>query len=238
MRRLRLRRGWGLLSALMCVVLLGACGGEAAAPPIVEEEQPQEQPEQEVRVLNLTSAEVGAHLEREPYEFTLPSSLAASGDPVLAALPARAVLSSGNVYSPAEGSPTGETMWLHVFTDESAEAALGFVEYAAAQPPTVFNVLARHHDFVDAAFLPPPAAGDAAVSIELIHGHAYSCFRSNLLIFAQGRVLIFLSTTIEITGEQEAGPSGRGHCDLARIEAALTDLEAVAGVISDWLAGS
>ena len=256
----RIRLGWfGLIAAVLSVLavaaVLSACGGDEddaveppAEPPAQSEsqnanEESAEQSEEETvreRVLTLTSADAGEHLEARSYAAGLPSWLEASEDRMLSSLPGRALAVSGIVFSPSGDSPTGETLWLHVFTDESAEAASDWVKYAASQPPQLVSVIVPHHELFEARFMPAPLVGDASVAIELFHGHSGICVRSALLVFAQEGVLVFLFNSIEITSGNvgAAVRSGGGipsQCEVGRAANRLTDVEAIADLISERL---
>ncbi|MDE2986837.1 MAG: hypothetical protein OXT70_02140 [Chloroflexota bacterium] len=212
---------------------------EDVDPPVVE--QPAEQTVRE-RQLTVTSADVGAHLEEKSYAAGLPSWLEASEDRSLSSLPGRSLTSSGIAFSPSDESPTGETFWLHVFTDQSEESAADWVKYVASQPPDLAGVIVPHHRLFASSFLPAPLVGDASVAIELYRGHAGICVRSALLVFAQGRDLVFLFTSIEITTDDTAPADGGGriglpaHCDESAVDTRLTDLNAIAELISERLA--
>ena len=209
-----------------------------------EEEPVALQPAQQMvreRQLTITSADVGAHLEERSYAAGLPSWLEASEDRSLSSLPGRSLTSSGIAFSPSDESPTGETFWLHVFTDQSEDSAADWVKYVASQPPDLAGVIVPHHRLFAASFLPAPLVGDASVAIELYRGHSGICVRSALLVFAQGRDLVFLFNSIEITSEADAAarPSGRiglpAHCDLSAVDSRLTDINAIAHLISERL---
>ena len=202
-------------------------------PPLPVLEPPKE--------LNLKSEDVGAHLEKKTYAAGLPSWLEASDDPMLAALPARAFASSGVVFSPSDESPTGETLWVHVFNDESEAMASDWVRYMASQPPTLVGVIVSHHELFGADLLPEPQVGDASVAIELFHGHSDICLYSTLLVFAQEHVLVFLFNSIEVTratDDAAQAENGRGlplHCNVAAAMNGLTEITAIAALISERL---
>ncbi len=253
------------LAALISIAAPAACGGEPSAsdetPQQTQTQQEQAesqlesqqasagQPAVRERVLNVTSAEVGAHLRKAPYDVPLPSWLLALDDPILQDLPKRALAESGNFYSKADDSPTGESLWLHVFTDESHEQASDWVRYLAMQPLALFEfLLVEEQQLFAATFLPDPNIGDVALSIELLHGHSHICLRSHLLVFAQDGVLVFLFTSLELTAvSQQSGVSRQSgqrrpvggnpaeQCDRSRAAAALTDNVAIARIISGWL---
>lgn len=249
-----------LLLVLSAVCLwITACGG-GEAQTAEQSESPQDQQQVQVqgqeeqsdaeesplreRVLDIPAAVIGDHLVRQPIEAGLSDWLLASRDPVLAELPERARFASGNLYSAAADSPTGETFWLHIFTDETFEGAMQWVEYAAEQDPSddgsLARELVRHHERYAASRLETPELGEAALAVELLHGHSGICVRSHLLVFAQEGVVMFLFASIEITGEPNPSlrmPSGAAdNCDIARAAAALTDNRSIARWISEWLA--
>ncbi len=243
-----------LLLVLSVVCLwISACGGDEAQTaeqtetPQVEEQEEQSDAEASglrERVLDIPAAVIGEHLVRQPIEAGLSDWLLASRDPVLAELPERARFASGNLYSAAADSPTGETFWLHIFTDETFEGATAWVEYAAEQDPSddgsLARELVRHHERYAASRMETPELGEAALAVELLHGHSGICVRSQLLVFAQDGVVMFLFASIEITGEPNGSlrmPSGAAdNCDIARAASALTDDRSIARWISEWLA--
>ncbi len=193
------------------------------------------------RVLTVTSEDVGAHLEPRSYAAGLPSWLEASEDRMLSSLPGRSLAVSGIAFSPSDDSPTEETLWLHVFTDETEESAADWVKYLASQPPQLASVIVPHHELFDARFLPAPVIGDASVAVELFHGHGGICVRSALLVFAQGRVLVFLFNSIEITSSTPASQTAQGpgitpeHCEIEQASSRLTDIDAIGQLISGRL---
>ena len=252
------RTAWlGLLGLVASgALVLAACGdnGDVGNPdPSGPEPQVDQQPEttdQPVqpagdtvreRVLTVTSEDVGAHLEPRSYAAGLPSWLEASEDMMLSSLPGRALAVSGIAFSPSDDSPTEETLWLHVFTDVSEASSADWVKYLASQPPQLASVIVPHHELFDAEFLPAPVVGDASVVIELFHGHSGICVRSALLVFAQGPVLVFLFNSLEITsataGSQTPQSDGTipPHCEVERASDRLTDISAIAQLISDRL---
>ena len=251
-------RFWfGLLGLLACCALaLTACGddGDVTDPePSGTELQVEEQtenPDQAAqpdgdamreRVLTVTSEDVGAHLEPRSYAAGLPSWLEASEDPNLSSLPGRSLAVSGIAFSPSDDSPTEETLWLHVFSDESEESATDWVKYLASQPPQLASVIVPHHELFDARFLPSPVVGDASVAIELFHGHSGICVRSALLVFARGAVLVFLFNSIEITSATVASQTAQSaglipqHCEVELAANRLTDIDSIAHLISERL---
>ena len=240
-----------VLFALALLALAAvACGGEPSIPQQAMTEQQSQESQSEddeplrERVLEIPANVIGAHLSKQPIEAGLSDWLLASRDPVLADLPERALFASGNLYSAATDSPTGETFWLHVYTDNTFTGATEWVEYVAVQSPSDEDSLARelvrHHDRYTAEALPNPELGDASAAVELLHGHRGICVRSRLLVFAQDGVIVFLFGSIEITGDPDQSaqlPSGAAdNCDVSRAEAALTDSLSIAQWISDWLA--
>lgn len=242
------------VAVLVAMSLIAACGSDEEVQqldPGPSQTQPQVLPEedsspsqsagQDIREweFSVASTDVGAHLEEKSYAAGLPSLLEASEDRMLSSLPGRALASSGIHFSDSEDSPTGETLWLHVFTDQSAESAVEWVKYVASQPPALTGILVPHHELFQARFEPAPLVGDASVSIHLLHGHSGICVSSTLLVFAQTRVLILLFNSIEITGDLEqttAADTGDGvpaHCQITAADNRLTDLEGIAQLISE-----
>ena len=245
----------GCLILVAATLMLGSCSDDGANVPVQpqaapeEQEQDQNSPvvdqpaEQTVRErqLTITSADVGAHLEEKSYAAGLPSWLEASEDRSLSSLPGRSLTSSGIAFSPSDESPTGETFWLHVFTDQSEDSAADWVKYVASQPPDLAGVIVPHHRLFAASFLPAPLVGDASVAIELYRGHSGICVRSALLVFAQGRDLVFLFTSIEITTDDNGSTQADtriglpAHCDQSAVDTRLTDIDAIARLISERL---
>ena len=246
------------LLAIGALVILSSCRDNNSNPPVEpevgqeveqqgEDEPVVEQPAEQVvreRQLTITSADVGTHLEEKSYAAGLPSWLEASEDRTLSSLPGRSLTSSGIAFSPSGESPTGETLWLHVFTDQSEESAADWVKYVASQQPDLAGVIVPHHRLFAASFLPAPLVGDASVAIELYRGHSGICVRSALLVFAQGRDLVFLFTSIEITTDDD-GSTQTGtriglpaHCDRSAGDQRLTDINAIARLISERLSAS
>lgn len=245
----------GCLILFAVTLLLSSCGDDDSTVPVppqvapeVEEEEEDsvvvDQPAEQIvreRQLTITSADVGAHLEEKSYAAGLPSWLEASEDRSLSSLPGRSLTSSGIAFSPSDESPTGETFWLHVFTDQSEESAADWVKYVASQPPDLAGVIVPHHRLFASSFLPAPLVGDASVAIELYRGHAGICVRSALLVFAQGRDLVFLFTSIEITTDDNGSAQDGAriglpaHCDLTAVDTRLTDIDAIARLISERL---
>ena len=249
-----MRRAWRGLFALMagCLIAVTACGGERPGPPDQSQPptpaeqqdgdgQPQSQPDGEMvreRVLTVTSDDVGAHLEPRSYAAGLPSWLEAAEARELSTLPGRALAVSGIAFSPSDDSPTEETLWLHVFTDESEESAVDWVKYVGSQPPELMSIIVPHHELFAASFLPAPVVGDISIAIELYHGHGGICVRSSLLVFAQERVLVFLFNSIEITGQRpdtQAEGALPAHCEVRQVASRLTDINAIAQLISERL---
>lgn len=256
-----LRRRWrpqpilrvaGLLLALAALTFWSVSCGDDGMDSTPEPPQQQSQEEQitqqqeaplRERVLEIPEDVVGAHLTKQPIEAGLSDWLLAARDPVLAELPERALFASGNLYSAASDSPTNETFWLHIYTDDTFDGATQWVEYVAAQSPaeddSLPRELVRHHDRYTAMALPDPGIGDASLAVQLLHGHSGICVRSQLIVFAQDGVIVFLFTSIEITGESSATaqtPSGAAdNCDISLADAVLTDTISIARWISGWL---
>lgn len=245
------RRAWVWLALALCAASMAlAC---SADPSTVDRQNGQQQsdngtmpevvrngddpPPNEYEFV-VTSADVGEHLEATTLQVGLPLWLAASADPMIAGLPQRVETSSGVHFQPGPSNTTGEIFWLHVFTDESSDTAATWVKYLASQPPSLARFTVERHELFAASFRPTPVVGDAAVSIELLHGHSGGCWRSELLIFAKGRVLVFLKTAIEITRDEPTSGSlsdGTSQCDEAKSASQLTDIEAIAHLVSDRL---
>ena len=246
----------GVIAGGLIVVAVGiaACGGgDGTSPPTSSDSDRQDQTDDDQsqtpsaeqivreREFSISSSDVGEHLEEKSYEVGLPYWLEASDEEELAALPTRALASSGIFFSPSPESSTQETLWLHVFTDESDDSAVDWVKYVASQPESLASAIVWHHELFAARLSPAPVVGDASVSIEMFHGHGGLCLRSGLLIFAQERVLVFLFNSIDITiatdGPQPApGDDGiPAQCAVAGAVKRLTDNDEIALLISERL---
>ena len=223
--------------ASVCAVLLAlallapACSGGAERPPAPpQSSQPGQPPEQSaaaqqqtepppVQRLPLTAEDLGGHLEATEFGAGLIEWLTMLPDPLLAALPRRALGDDGRAFSPSAASTTGETFWGHVITDVSAESAAEWVRYLAGLPPAAaLSFTSPDNDLFEARVRPAPALGAAAHYIELLHGHSGGRFRTEVIIFAQDAAVVFLRSS-----RRAERPS-------------LTDLPAVARLISARLA--
>lgn len=229
-------RRLGAALALVLVALLGGgCGDEPTPPPRQQAQQsepgdqsqaqaepsnPAQQaaPAPPVLTIDLTAADVGPHLEETTLLAGLPHDLAEMSDPVLSALPQRARASAGKLMQPSSPAETGETFWMHVFSDLSAQSATEWVQYLAGLPAgTALAFTIPQHQLFESRFRPLPALGDAAVSVELLHGHEGGRWLTQLVVFAQDGAIVFVKSS-------------------RREEfAALTDVDAVAALISERL---
>ena len=245
--------GMGVWLIVCWAAVLTACGGENAGDQAASQAEEQVQSQSgdapgrsgggaaREREFTFTSADVGAHLEEKSYEVGLPFWLEASGDETLASLPMRALASSGIFFSPTPESATQETLWLHVFTDAAVDSAVDWVKYAGSQPQALASAIVWHHDLFEIRLAPAPVVGDAAVSLELFHGHSGLCLRSGLLVFAQSGVLVFLFNSVEITSRtdgSQTATSGGGiprQCEVERAAERLTEIEAIGHLISERL---
>ena len=253
--RRALRAALLAIAALGSALLLGCGGAEPEPGPQVvaqqavqEEDQQSSEPGQgdaessDGYTLVIPNEVVGLHLVPTDIHVPVDLLLAASEDPVLAAWPARTRASVGTLFQPSEDSPTEESFWLHVFTDQTSEAAIEWVDYLAAQPPTLAGFLVPHHDVFEARFRPPPEVGDTGAAIVLLHGHRGGCWRSELVVFAQDRRVVLLRNTFEITtdeiGAASAGSAAGELCDETKSARQLTDLDAIAQFISEQLASA
>ena len=216
-------------------------GGQTSVPPI---EQPDPEPDPEASpddgyTLEVPIEDVGEHLAPTEFEASVASLLEASADGVVAALPARAKASVGKLFQPSVDSPTQESFWLHVFTDQSTQDAIDWVKHLGSQDPSLARFLSPHLEVFQARFRPVPVVGDASVSVELLHGHSNGCWRTDLLVFAQDGLVVLLRNAIEVTREDEgsAQSSARGValCKEAGAVAPLTDIDAIARAISERL---
>lgn len=230
--------------AAACAVAAG-CSGDAVAPAPAEPEEPQvveeleEDPGQaeDVRAapaepilweVPISAADIGGHLSDSQFAAGLPSLLSELRDPVLAALPARALYDAGVVLSPSATSTTNETLWVHVITDESADAAAEWVRYLAERPASAaLQFTSPQHDLFDARKLDAPAAGDASATFELLRGHSGGRWRTTVAVFAQDTAVVFLVLPRRSSAGALSEPEPPG--------AVLTDLEAAAALASERL---
>ena len=226
----------GAALALVLVALLGGgCGGEPTPPPPQQAQQSepddqspaqagssnpaqQETPAPPVLTIDLTAADIGPHLEETTLLAGLPLDLAEMSDPVLSDLPQRARASAGKLMQPSSQAETGETFWMHVFSDLSAQSATEWVQHLAGLPAgTALAFTSPQHQLFESRFRPLAALGDAAVSVELLHGHEGGRWLTQLVVFAQDGAIVFVKSS-------------------RREEfAALTDVDAVASLISERL---
>ena len=234
------------VSAVLALVV--ACGGDAedsdGAQPVTPVNGSEDDlegvgaiPPNAELVLVINSEDIGAHLVPTGHAVDLGYLLESSDDPHVVALPLRATADSGQFFEPSLDSPTDESFWVHVFTDVSEEAAREWVQYVAAQPPSLAHLIVPHHDLFDAGFQTAPAVGEAAVSIALLHGHSGGCWRSDLAIFAQAGAIVFLRNSIEVPRLTASGASGasEGPCDSEHAPESLSDINAIAELISERL---
>ena len=242
---------WLVLAGLIAIAawaaaMAAACNGDVQPPEPDQVDQTQtEQPPPDQSTpstlqpstgftLEVPDEVVGEHLEATGISVPLDLLLQESDDAEVGALPQRAKASVGLLYQPTLDSQTQETFWFHVITDESEQAAVDWVKYLASQPPSLMRFIAPHPDLMSAEFRPTPVVGDAAVSIQLISGHSGGCWLSELLVFAQRNALVFLKNAIEITA-QEGNVEGPALCDETRAQFQLTDIDAIARLISERL---
>ncbi len=225
LRRIANRWTWLLLvGALYAIGVVAGCADPVPMPGSTANRQPVESAPADGLTLVVS---VGDHLEETEFEVDLQSELEASEDAELVALPGRSKDSAGKLYSPSQNSPTEESFWIHVFTDQSMEAAIEWVRYLASQPPASARIIVpQNHDLFAAAFQGAPNVGEASVSIELLHGHSTRCWRSALLVFAQNGVIVFMKSALPIGNT----------CDDSAAIAPLTDMNQVAFDISEQLA--
>ena len=242
---------WLIAAGLIAIVALIAATGsgcnENGQPPdpTPQVDPPTEQPPPDLPVtqvlepsegftLEVPDEVVGEHLESTGISVPLELLLQEADDPQVGALSRRAKESVGLLYQPTTDSPTQETFWFHVITDEAQQSATDWVKYLASQPPALMRFIVPHPELFSAEFRPTPVVGDAAVSIQLISGHSGGCWLSELLVFAQRNALVFLKNAIEITS-QDGNAEGGGHCDETRAQSQLTDIDAIARLISERL---
>lgn len=194
MSRSALRASAAACAALLTAVCLAGCGGQApAAPPQQAPAQPAEPPTQ---VLVLTEADVGRHLKATDWAVGVMEWIGELQDRTLAALPRRALWNDGRIFVPTAESASGETFWLHVVTDQSAEQAQAWVRYLAAQPPSAaLGFTSPEHRLFEAVRGEPPQLGGAALAVRLLHGNAGGRYRTELIIFAQDGAIVILCNT-------------------------------------------
>ncbi len=243
----RLSRRLGLLGALVAIALAADACGEPEQPDGAVPNEGQQETEVESELQNGSAGDanggftlevpIGRHLESTEIEVGLQFWLEASEDPIVAALPGRAEASVGVLYQPSLDSPTGETFWIHVYTDRSRDDAIDWVRHLASQPPSLARIIVPQHELFDASFREAPIVGDASVLIELHHGHSGGCWQSALLVFAQNGVIVFMKRVIEVTREGAAG-SGAASCDNSEAIFPLTDVNGIAHSISEQLAAA
>jgi len=242
-----------LVGLLVCCLTTFAACGNGGEPPITEQHppgpqsqsqlqtevpQPQSGDEREREII-VTDKDGGSHVKKYPYEASLPRWLERSEDLTIRSLPGRALRSTGISFSSSAQSPTGEDLWIHVFTDESKAAAVEWVSHVTSIPAEFAKDIAWHQPVFDVRILPLLQVGDASVTIELFRGNNVICIHSILMVFAQDAAIIFLYSSIEVTRSADSpAPSGdeRGipaHCDAAAVENRLTDVDGLAELISD-----
>ena len=198
-------------------IWLAACS-EPAPPAQQQPAQPEPEPPP-TQVLVLSENDLGGHLKATEWAAGVMEWIAELQDPTLAALPRRALWNDGRIFVPAADSPSGETFWLHVFTDESPQSAQAWVRYLASLPPdAVLNFTSPEHRLVEAAYTDPPNVGSAALAVELLHGNAGGRFRTEVIVFAQEAAIVILRNS-----RSESRP-------------ALTNLRTIATQISARLA--
>lgn len=231
--------------AAACAVAAG-CGGDAVAPAPAEPEEQQQvveeleedpgQAEDAVAEpaepilweVPISASDIGGHLADSQFAAGLPALLSELRDPVLAALPGRALYDAGVVLSPSATSATNETLWVHVITDESADAASEWVRYLSERPAAAaLQFTSPQHDLFDARKLEEPAAGDASATFELLRGHSGGRWRTTVTVFAQDTAVVFLVLPRRSSAGALAEPEPPG--------AVLTDLAAAAALASERL---
>ena len=182
------------VAAVLAAAALAACRDDP--PPAPPQQQQIEQPAQEappVQVLTLSAAELGGHLEATEWVAGVMEWIAELQDPALSALSSRALWNDGRIFIPTADSPSGETFWLHIFTDVSAESARAWLEYLALQPPsTALSFTSPEHDLIEALAVAPPPLGSAALAVRLLHGNAGGRYRTEVIVFAQSAAVVFL----------------------------------------------
>ena len=188
---------------VLAALVLAACNGGVTTPVQPPAESPAEpQAEQQpaapppVQVIVLTVDDLGAHLEATALQAGLIEWLENMQDPVISALPARALGHDGSVFSPSATSPNGETFWWHVITDVSAESAEAWVRYLSEQSPAIaLSFTSPDHDLFRAEAVAVPRLGSAAMSARLLHGHEGGRWRTEVIVFSQGAAIVFLRSS-------------------------------------------
>lgn len=237
------------LGVLLCAALVAGCGGSGQSTPPeangqggqVDAETPNQSQLDEMPdrgfTLEVPFDAIGGHLEATEIEVGLRFWLEASEDVQIAALPGRSKASVGVLFQPSLDSPTEETFWIHVYTDQSREMAIDWVRHLASQPPALARIIVPQHELFEASFRQAPNVGDASVLIEMHHGHGAGCWRSALLVFAQDGVIVFMKSVIEVTRTDALG-AGAATCDDSDEIAPLTDINRIAFAFSEQLAGA
>ncbi len=208
-------------------ILLATCGEQ---PPSPSPDPPCINIEGECEII----IDPGEHLVETDLEVGLDSWLEILDDPILSDLPRRSFDASGTFYDPSDESTTDESFWLHVFADESAESGLAWIKHLASQPPELASFIVPRHDVFEASFGPTPPVGAASVSLELLHGHSGGCWRSEVVIFVQLNLVIFLKSAIEITRDSptttadQAVAGALRQCDASKSASQITDIDAIA----------
>lgn len=181
-------------AVLLAIVWLAGCGGQAPVAPQEQTLAPPADPP--TQVLVLTEADVGRHLKATDWAVGVMEWIGELQDPTLAALPRRALWNDGRIFVPTAESASGETFWLHVFTDQSAEQAEAWVRYLAAQPPSAaLGFTSPEHRLFEAVRAEPPQLEGAALALRLLHGNAGGRYRTDLIVFAQGAAIVILCNT-------------------------------------------
>ena len=240
----------GLLAALCAGVI--ACGSDASQngttvemqEEVAQQEEPQPEEEEGELVFVVAADDIGWHVEATSHEAPVAAWLEASEASFLGELPRRAISSSGVFFQPSAESPTGETFWLHVFTDESGEAANQWVSNIAPNMALVARSLVPAHEVFLAEFRPATPVGDIATSFEIFSGHSGGCWLSQVVIFAQDKVVVLLRNSFEVTRDEQQGAQASGRvdfesmCDALRAGLQLTDIDGVTALVSAQMYGA
>ena len=203
--------------------------GAGTAPDPSEDAGPPPPAEPILWEVPVTADDVGDHLVDSKFSASIPALIAELGDPELSLLPARALHDDGVLFSPSPDSATTETLWIHLITDETPEQASAWVRALAVRPASVaLRMTSPQHDLFDALVTGDPDVGDESVTFELLRGHSGGRWRTTVSVFAQDTAIVVIISPRRAEADSLLGPEPE--------DAQLTDVEAVAALISERLA--
>ena len=165
---LRCNRRLGLFGALVVIALtIGACGEPEPPGRCRSEWCASKRPKAESERQNGSAEEanggftlevpIGQHLESTEIEVGLQFWLEGiRGSGRRRAAGAGPKHRSECCISPSLDSPTGETFWIHVYTDQSRDDAIDWVRHLASQPPSLARIIVPQHELFDARFREAP----------------------------------------------------------------------------------